>query len=500
MQKSPNITLSMIVKNEEKYLRGCLQSVRELVDEIVIVDTGSTDKTLEIAKEYNARIFHFEWVNDFSKARNFALSKSAGKWILYLDADERVAEDSIEKILELTSKEYENLLGVRCLVNSLDDRNGKPKLMKYPRLFMNSPEIKFTGRVHEQIEDSLLSNHYQIINSDIEIIHLGYNIETNGLKDKARRNLALLHEEYSSNNSSYYAFHLGNTYEILEDYENSVKYFNIALADPKLNNSYKSICSLHIADYFDSEVHDYEKAEQIALTGLKNEPSNPLLNLLAAQIYLKLGKIEEAISFCKQSLINNKNSNKHDNAALKVTMQPEKIFSYGLYLSLIAHNKDAYEYFMREAGPEYRSITELLFNDRQLSIPQINRVKRIINSDNINLFLLIFEMSTDKKAALEILANIKYMFPENPKLLITLGNLYIENNFLEDGIHLLKESLTLKQKDPSAVFYLISAFVRLNMISEIPEWLLFAEREFGHIPVFHKKFSILKQKLEAHIR
>ncbi len=79
-----SLTLSMIVKNEEKHLRECLESVTEVVDEIVIVDTGSTDKTLEIAKEFNAKIFHFNWINDFSAARNFALSKSTGEWILIL--------------------------------------------------------------------------------------------------------------------------------------------------------------------------------------------------------------------------------------------------------------------------------------------------------------------------------------------------------------------------------------------------------------------------------
>ena len=79
------LTLSMIVKNEENYLGGCLESVKDIVDDIVIVDTGSTDKTIEIAEKYGAKIFHFEWVNDFSAARNFALAKSTGDWILYLD-------------------------------------------------------------------------------------------------------------------------------------------------------------------------------------------------------------------------------------------------------------------------------------------------------------------------------------------------------------------------------------------------------------------------------
>ncbi len=89
------LTLSMIVKNEEKYLEDCLKSVRGVADEIVIVDTGSTDHTIEIAQEYNAKLFHYTWINDFSAARNYALEKSTGDWVLYLDADERLSKSSL---------------------------------------------------------------------------------------------------------------------------------------------------------------------------------------------------------------------------------------------------------------------------------------------------------------------------------------------------------------------------------------------------------------------
>ena len=76
------ISLSMIVKNEEKYLRDCLESVKGVVDEIILVDTGSTDSTVRIAQEYGAKIFNFEWINDFSAARNYSLDQCSGDWIL----------------------------------------------------------------------------------------------------------------------------------------------------------------------------------------------------------------------------------------------------------------------------------------------------------------------------------------------------------------------------------------------------------------------------------
>jgi glycosyltransferase involved in cell wall biosynthesis len=135
MNKSVKITLSMIVKDEEKYLRECLESVKDIVGEIVIVDTGSTDNTIKIAEEFGAKVYQFKWINDFSSARNFALSKSSGNWILYLDADERLSKKSVSELGKLT--EQDELTGYKCIVKSLDDNNERPHFMKYVRLFRN---------------------------------------------------------------------------------------------------------------------------------------------------------------------------------------------------------------------------------------------------------------------------------------------------------------------------------------------------------------------------
>ena len=99
--KNHTISLCMIAKNEEKYLEQCLRSVKDIVDEIIIVDTGSTDKTKEIAKKFNAKIFDFKWVDDFSAARNESIRHATKDWILVLDADEIVEKKDIDKIKNL---------------------------------------------------------------------------------------------------------------------------------------------------------------------------------------------------------------------------------------------------------------------------------------------------------------------------------------------------------------------------------------------------------------
>src|SRR6056297_1597902 len=98
------LSLCMIVKNEEKMLAECLQSVADVVDEMIIVDTGSTDKTIDIAKKYKAEIHTFDWNGDFSAARNESIKYASGNWILWMDADERLNPDSKEELRSIVNK------------------------------------------------------------------------------------------------------------------------------------------------------------------------------------------------------------------------------------------------------------------------------------------------------------------------------------------------------------------------------------------------------------
>src|SRR5579884_1851863 len=124
VQRPPGISLCMIVKNEEKFLPRCLQSVAGVVDEINIVDTGSTDGTIEIARSFGARVERREWRDDFAWARNEALALATKRWILVLDADEELNADSRELVAALkTVPAHLTGVWVRCL-NLADDYKG----------------------------------------------------------------------------------------------------------------------------------------------------------------------------------------------------------------------------------------------------------------------------------------------------------------------------------------------------------------------------------------
>ena len=227
------ISLCMIVKNEEKMLAGCLETVKNIADEIIIVDTGSVDKTVEVAKKYNAKIFNFAWIDDFSAARNESLKHATSEWILYLDADERLTVSSQNQIRDLLLSTHKEVGGYFCTIesdHSKMDGSSEKHRGGYPRLFRNLgyPNINFVGRVHEQISPSIISNKKTILVSDIKIEHLGYNLSLEEMDKKVRRNYNMLLAHIKEEPTNGYAwFQLGQTLGqmgIAEEAENATRF------------------------------------------------------------------------------------------------------------------------------------------------------------------------------------------------------------------------------------------------------------------------------------
>jgi glycosyltransferase involved in cell wall biosynthesis len=148
----PRVSLCMIVRNEEKNLRGCIECAADLVDEIILVDTGSTDRTKEIAAELGARIFDFPWIDDFAAARNESLRHASGDWVFWLDADDRIDETNRQRLAALfqglPKEKVGFAMGYSCLLDSIAQTRMRVDQI---RLFPNDPLIRWTHRVHEQI-------------------------------------------------------------------------------------------------------------------------------------------------------------------------------------------------------------------------------------------------------------------------------------------------------------------------------------------------------------
>ncbi len=337
------IALCMIVKNEERYLEECLLSVQNVVSEIVVVDTGSTDNTKKIAAKFGAKIFDFQWQKDFSAARNFALSKAESKWILYLDADERLDKKSVNLVKQLAAQNKK--AGYFCNVISPSETAGAPSVMKFLRFFRNHPSARFTGKVHEQIEPALRSLGYELLDSEIVIKHEGYNVDKTILRQKAKRNLELLIADFSENPSSYNAFQIGQTYLMLDDAENAHKYFLIVLEKNNLDESHMAQTYRYLGAYELSK-KNLSAAKNYVLEGLKLSPASPLLHILAANVSIELGETQNAAKHAKQAYIYNnellegKRASKFD-----VLVNENNMLLYGINLALMILDRELFSWF-----------------------------------------------------------------------------------------------------------------------------------------------------------
>jgi glycosyltransferase involved in cell wall biosynthesis/predicted O-methyltransferase YrrM/cyclopropane fatty-acyl-phospholipid synthase-like methyltransferase/Tfp pilus assembly protein PilF len=197
--KTQSLSVCLIVKNEEKFLAQCLKSVREIAQQIVVVDTGSTDRTIEIAKEFGAEIYHHTWSDDFAAARNAALEHATGDWILMLDADEELPAAQHARLLA-DMKNPAALAARLPLVNSGLEAEGQSFV---PRLARNAPGAYYHGRIHEQVFSSLLplckAWGLKTVMGTAEILHHGYNKELVQDRNKIERNLKLLQQACEEN-------------------------------------------------------------------------------------------------------------------------------------------------------------------------------------------------------------------------------------------------------------------------------------------------------------
>jgi glycosyltransferase involved in cell wall biosynthesis len=208
----PRVSLCMIVKNEEANLADCLRSVAGLVDEIVIVDTGSMDRTKEIAHEFGARVFDFQWVDSFAAARNESIRHATGDWIFWMDADDRLAFEAQMKLKALFDTLGDDDVGFNMKWNIPDPKTGASTLVHRIRLFRNHPEIRWKYRVHEQIFPALHALKCTVRFTDIVINHIGY-LDPELLKSKRQRNLYLLKLELTEHpDEPFILFNVGSLY------------------------------------------------------------------------------------------------------------------------------------------------------------------------------------------------------------------------------------------------------------------------------------------------
>ncbi len=325
--KTSTISACMIVKNEEQFLQQCIDSINKLVDEIIVVDTGSSDKTKEIAKKNKAKLFDFTWNNNFADARNFSISKATGSWILWIDADETIAEKDHAFIKQIIAEEKFPVvvLEQRHYTNDtknlqykpIDERYGeeakgfsgyRPTLIT--RLFKNGLGLQFEGAVHETIDKSMQEKGLKFLRTDIPIHHYQALKGETVAKEKSEKYAELLKEKEKADPKDIKNLHdLAVTQLQKSDYTTAFSYFKkIYELDPELLESYLGMGLIWAkrgeyqrAIKFFLMAMDKKTTRTIELSiPIANVRENILYNL--ALCFLKTGERPKAVQIFKDML------------------------------------------------------------------------------------------------------------------------------------------------------------------------------------------------------
>lgn len=224
------ISVCIITKNEQKHLEQCLKRLVPTGCEIVVVDTGSTDKSVEIARKYTQSVYFFEWCDDFSAARNYSIEKASNDYVLCLDTDEYLEEYDSMEINNLITLNPDK---IGCIQIRNDYMNNGNVMINYDYIsrFFDRRIYHFEGSIHEQIVDYSGNGNHEKYLLPIKIHHYGYMENEHDRKKKSERNIKLLLKELERDKGNpYILYQIGKSFYYTEDYKSALEYFEQAVS------------------------------------------------------------------------------------------------------------------------------------------------------------------------------------------------------------------------------------------------------------------------------
>src|SRR3989338_7812417 len=417
------LSLCMITRNEEKFLESCLNSVKDLVDEIVIVDTGSTDSTLEIANKFTDKVFSIPWNDSFSDARNESLKHASKDWILVLDADETVSKKDhsvIKKLIKekdvdaflLEQRNYTDAPSLFGWTSCRGEyREEKVFAGYYPiraiRLFRNNGKLKYKHRVHETVRDSVDKTG----KAPIAIHHFG---RAKGIKEKLEKYLELGKKDLEENpNDPHIHYELALIYSQIGDVDSSLLHLGEVL---KINPRFRH--TLDLIGILSIRKGNLEAAFKAFKKSSEFNPKNETALHYLAIILERAGKLDEAESLLRKAISLNPNSVK-------------SIINLSRLCANRNNFKSAFE-VVDEGLKNSKNDLLLISTKAEIYLAQKNYAKAIETLKNslqentspamINIYWnlsAVYEESGDKKSAIENLKKALSLNPKNKKLIET---------------------------------------------------------------------------------
>ncbi|PTY80433.1 hypothetical protein B5V89_01240 [Heyndrickxia sporothermodurans] len=461
----PFISLCMIVRNEEKVLERCLLSIANLVDEIIIVDTGSTDSTKELALKYTKNIYDFEWINDFSAARNFAAEKATGEWILVLDADEYVDEENFKEFIKQLKKDNGHIDAYDAKIINFSGLSGESLMQNFhDRIYKNNGKIFYYRRIHEQFKhkDNATLN---IQKSNLIIFHSGYLNQTVKEKEKSSRNKELLDiEMHNGEKNAFDYFNFGNEYFSIGEYSEALDAYLKAYKFKKdFRLSWVPMAVMQIITCL-INLKKYNVALNVINDAENIYSNSPEIKYLKGEIFLLRGQLEDARKTFLELVNNNENYTfiilRPDLKDQKPHLKLGEIFLYQKDYNAAVHH---YANVLNINNSNVEGIKKLIYILNkfytEVEITDFLQSNNLVNHHNINIYIKTCFDIGNSNLALSILED----FSEEHKLLYQIALL---KDFCINGkreIHHFKDTLN---------FDILKSVVETNWINLIDLVLL----------------------------
>ncbi len=298
--EKPRLSLCMIVRDSARTLPACLESIRPWVDEMVIVDTGSLDETPQIVESFGGRLFHFPWCDDFSAARNESLRHARGEWLFWMDSDDTIPEECGRQIRGLIERPVApNVLGfvmqVHCPGGGEDgDPATDVTAVDHVKLFRNRPDLRFDGRIHEQILPAIRRAGGEVAWTELYVVHSGSDQSREAQERKRRRDLRLLELELAERpEHPFTLFNLGMTHVHGSRFAEAADYLRrgIVRSGPEESHLRKAFALLV---YAEMRLNRNDAAMEACRRGRAMFPRDAELRFREGVMLHELGRLDEA--------------------------------------------------------------------------------------------------------------------------------------------------------------------------------------------------------------
>ena len=466
------LSLCMIVRDNEDTIGPCLESIRPWVDEIIIVDTGSKDRTPDICREYGARMFEFPWCDDFSAARNESIKHALGKWVFWMDSDDTITEECGCKLKELTAQDHpDHLLGFIMQVHCPGPEGDvSMTAVDHVKLFRNFPELRFEHRIHEQIIPAIRRRGGEVAWTDLYVVHSGSDHSVEGRKRKLERDYRLLELDNKERpNHPFVLFNLGMTYADDQKYPEAIKYLKQCLdvshpSESQVRKAYALLVNALSQNEQHPEACDY------CCQGLTHFPDDKELLFRQAMLHHHFGRLLDAEKIYLRVL--NEETDRHFTSIDVGLCGYKTRHNLAIVYDDMGKLNQAEEQWRRiiEEIPTYMTAWKCL-GETLLKANRLGEVERLVMTmrgqveTHIDGFVLnarLLERQGNPEAAIRLLQKKIRQKPQELDLLRELCRLNFEQSTPEDSLVALQSLTELDPTDASAFHNLGTALMQLN--------------------------------------